>query len=66
MAFFKKEVAVKEVTKMVATGEAGPIGRVQCRHSLLGHVENLGLYPKSDGKPKRTCKQGRDIIRFTF
>lgn len=28
---------------------------------MLKCVENLGLYPKSNGKPKETFKQRRDI-----
>lgn len=55
---FKKEVAGKGVRKMMATDEVGHIGRVQFIQSLLDHVENFGLYPKSNGKPKRLLSKG--------
>lgn len=57
-------MTLKIIRKLVAIDEAVHIGRV--RFSLIDHVEKLGLYPKSSGKPKKKIKQRRDIVRFTF
>lgn len=66
MAFLKKEVPLKGVRKTVVTDEAVRIGRVLFIHSLLDHIENLNLYPKGNGKPKRLLSKGETWSDFPF
>lgn len=58
MAFLKKKVPLKGVRKIVVAGEAVHTRKVYFIHSLLDHVENLHLYPKSNVKPKGLLSTG--------
>ena len=65
MAFLKKEVPLEGVRKIMVTNEAICKGRVQLIHRLLDHVRNLSL-SKKQWPTKKTFKQRRNMVRFTF
>ena len=62
----KKGGATEGSKKIVVTDEAVHIGRVLFIHSLLDHIENLSLYPKGNGKPKRLLSKGETWSDFPF